>query len=403
LRICPVRPIIAIMPRSHPTSRPYRRLAVPVAEGEQRSCQRLDWCSAKTRDAEGVWHPALTFQSFCPADVSVIQRNLTELPPFWARLAAQATDPLRRAGRPLRVTPGSRVLVSSAADALLREIAPVIGGWAARVQSVPGLSLSPSPHPFATGERLRDDCRTLALHTGPLLALQMGWTTRVYALPPGSPEPAPVKPLWQFRAPVKPWGQFGAARGTCRHCGRPVTRSPVSGWWWAADGKPGADCYHEADAEPQEKRGPVPDDVEDEIGEEEIVRIGDGWVKVMSQRDGTDAGLEILDLHYQARRLLGETPARPEPLDGVECWNCGEIKLVMAEPPSDPAQEGDYSRCEGCGHRMSRKEFSEWVNLNAAHARALQNKACRRCQKGDHSGCVWAKCSCALSGHLTAA
>ena len=385
------------MARSHPTSRPYRRLAVPVAEGEQRSCQRLDWCSAKTRDAEGAWHPALTFQAFCPADVGVITRYLTELPPFWARLAAQATDqatdPMRRAGRPLRVTPGSRVLVSGAADALLREIAPVIGGWAARVQSVPGLSLTPSEHPFASPERLRDDCRTLAMRTGPLLALQVGWTTRVYDLPAGARELAP-------QLPPNRRGRFRAARGVCRHCGRTVTRSPVSGWWWSS--VPGPDCAHEADAE-DTARGPVPADLEDAIGEEEIVRIGDGWVKVTVQRDGTDAGLEILDLHYQARRLLGETPARPVPLDGVECWSCGEIKLVMAEPPSDAAQEGDYSRCEGCGHRMSRKEFSEWVNLNAAHARALQDQPCRRCKKGDHSGCVWAKCSCAVSGHLTAA
>ncbi len=381
------------MARAHPTSRPYRRLAVPAGEGEQRACQRLDWCSAKTRDAEGAWHPALTFQAFCPADESVIVRNLTELPPFWARLAAQATDPMRRAGRPLRVTPGSRVLVSGAADALLREIAPVIGGWAARVQSVPGLSLTPSPRPFASPERLRDDCRTLALHPGPLLALQTGWTTRVYDLPAGARELAP--PL-----PPNRRGRFRAARGVCRHCGRTVTRSPVSGWWWSS--VPGPDCAHEADAE-DTARGPVPADLEDAIGEEEIVRIGDGWVKVIVQRDGTDAGLEILDLHYQARRLLGETPARPVPLDGVECWSCGEIKLVMAEPPSDAAQEGDYSRCEGCGHRMSRKEFSEWVNLNAAHARALQDQPCRRCKKGDHSGCVWAKCSCAVSGHLTAA
>jgi len=379
------------MARSHSASRPYRRLAVPASDGEQRACSRLDWCSARTRDADGTWHPAFTFQPFCPADTSVITRYLIELPPFWVRLAAQATDPMRRTGRPLRVTPGSRVLVSGAADALLREIAPVIGGWAARVQSVPGLELTPSPHPFASPERLRDDCRTLALRSGPLLALQMGWTIRVYDLPPGRRELIP--PL-----PPRRRGRFRAARGICRHCGRAVTRSPVSGWWWSSE--PGPDCAHEADAE-DAARGPVPEDLEREIGEKEIVRIGDGWVKVTVQRDGTDAGLEILDLHYQARRLLGETPARPEPLDGVACRDCGKVKLVRAEPPSDPAMEGDHSRCEACGHRMTRTEFGEWVNLNAAHARALQNRSCGRCQQGNHGDCRWPSCACRHAGHLT--
>lgn len=179
-----------------------------------------------------------------------------------------------------------------------------------------------------------------------------------------------------------------------------MTRSPVSGWWWSS--VPGPDCAHEADAE-DTARGPVPADLEDEIGEEEIVRVGDGWVKVIVQRDGTDAGLEILDLHYQARRLLGETPARPEPLDGIPCRECEQIALERAEPPSDPTLSAMHSRCSLCGAVMTKDEFDQHVIRYKSWAESVPGLACKRCQKGEHSACSWPACDCRARGHVAAA
>src|SRR5581483_8236402 len=113
----------------------------------------------------------------------------------------------------------------------------------------------------------------MATHPDPLLALQPGWTTRVRTFPFAKP------------------GEAG--------------------------------------------RAPVPDWLEDEIGGEEIVNIGDGWVKTVTLRDGAAAGNEILDLHWRARKLLGETKDRPESLDGIPCRSCEAMGLERAEPPSD--------------------------------------------------------------------
>ena len=138
-------------------------------------------CEAKTRDTEGIWHPAKTYQAFCSPCTDRITACAAELPPLYGYLYHGGAP--ARTGRPVRIPPGPRILVSPVTDALLRTAAAQTGGWAARTRSVPGLSLSRSPHPHGSPERLRDDCRVLALHPGPLLALAEGPTVRAYPWP----------------------------------------------------------------------------------------------------------------------------------------------------------------------------------------------------------------------------
>lgn len=164
-------------------------VAVPSGPTEgQRECVRGDWCSARTRDSDGEWHPALTYQAFCPADRGKIITGLEDLPDAYRRLGERIGDP-ERSGRAVRVTPGSRVLVSPQVDALMRTMAAVLGGWAARVRAVPQLSLAPHGHSHGSLEAVTADCDVLAKHPDPLLALQPGPVMRTWTWPPGSPMP----------------------------------------------------------------------------------------------------------------------------------------------------------------------------------------------------------------------
>ena len=114
---------------------------------------------------------------------------------------------------------------------------------------------------------------------------------------------------------------------------------------------------------------------------------------------GLHAGKEILELHYRARRILGEIRAVPEAFDGVPCRECEEMALERAEPPSDPAEEAKHSRCAACRHEMTRDEYDHWVAMYRSWAESVPGLSCRRCGKGQHSECKWAACSCRARGH----
>ncbi len=146
---------------------------------EQRPCSRGDWCEARTRDADGAWHPAQTYQPYCQPCTDRIVACAAELPPLYGYLHAGGAP--ARSGRPVRVAPGSRVLVSPPVDAYLRACAAVTGGWAARVRGVMSLSHPGPAH--GTPERVREDCRALAANPSVLLALADGPTVRAYPWP----------------------------------------------------------------------------------------------------------------------------------------------------------------------------------------------------------------------------
>jgi len=275
--------------------------------------------------------PARTPRAFCEPCRSRIITCLEDLPAAWDRLEEAIADPVRR-NSPVRVMPGSRVLVPLEVDALMRPMAAILGGWAARVRHVPGLDLADPGVPHDTPEGVRAACEALARHVTPLLALQAGWTTRVYSWPPGAP---------------------------------------------------------------------MPPEVEEEIGGEEIIAAGDGWVKVTVRRSGADAGNEILDLHWRGRRLLGETKGRPESFDGIPCRSCEAMTLERAEPPSDPSLPANHSRCPECGDEMDRETFGQWADTYVSWARGAGIKVCRRCSLAEprHEDCCWAFCSCGEGEH----
>jgi hypothetical protein len=167
------------------------RFEAPTDTGEQRLCARGIWCSASTRDVEGNWHPARTWQAFCSADQSLITEKANLLPAAYVRLAAQIGQPARR-GKAVRVPPGSRVLLNADIDALLRLIADGTAAWAARTRAIPGLQLARPDHAHASPEAVAADCAVIVKHTGPMLALPPGPMTRIWTWPPGSPMPPDV-------------------------------------------------------------------------------------------------------------------------------------------------------------------------------------------------------------------
>jgi len=393
----------------------------PQAGGEgQHPCPRGSLCASSTRDAEGTWHPLMVNSAFCPADESAIANALPDLPRSYFLLAARIGDPVR-SGRGVRRPPGSRVLIDAEADALLRTSAAILMGWASRVRHVPGLQLSPNRHLPDKPEGVRDNCGVLARHV-----------TQLLALPPG-----PVVRTWTWRPG---WGNGRPAAVPCLRCGLPVSPSPSGKRWWPAvcahslsvvaayaenkDGamiptawacaacskrlppnrRPAPHCDHEA--APPEAWRPADDyaEVEEEIGDLEIVHAGDGWATVVTELSGVDAGLDVLDLAARFRRHLRESPARPEPLHGIPCRNCPKMSaLVRADPPSDPSSKAMHSRCTECGDVMDREEYDDWVRQWNAYAKGGgKPPTCRLCEIDKCRECSWAACGCSKPGHRAA-
>lgn len=136
------------------------------------------------------------------------------------------------------------------------------------------------------------------------------------------------------------------------------------------------------------------------IDPEEDGRVGTSGEAFMTPRlSGLHAGREILELHYRARRILGEVRARPESFDGIPCRECEEMALERAEPPSDPSEEAKHSRCAACRHEMTREEFAGWAAMYASWAQGVPGLSCRRCQSGRCGECAWKACACRDAEH----
>jgi hypothetical protein len=132
-----------------------------------------------------------------------------------------------------------------------------------------------------------------------------------------------------------------------------------------------------------------------------VVR-GSGEAHVLRPMSGADAGNEILDLQYRARRILHETKAAPESFDGVPCRACEDIALERAEPPSDPKTPAMKSRCASCGDTMDDSEYKDWSVRYKKWAETAGLPSCRRCARGDHEQCSWPACPCRHAGHAAA-
>lgn len=396
----------------------------------QPPCERGERCAGGRRSPETLeFLPAPAAQHLCLACQAVLAQALDELPAAYDRLAVMSLNPAR-SGSAVRVPPGSRILASPEADALMREVSDVTANWAARVRAVPQLSLS--RHGCAHGSRgqVTADCATLAAHATQFLALPPGEMTRTWTYLPG--------------------GRGGDARplAACRRCGLPVSPAPSGRHWWPAvcthpravaaayaedalgnrypsalacaacskrlppGWEPPAPCEHEPSrAVPvHARKTPVPRgprtlaDVEDEIGGLEVVRAGDGWVTAFTWLHGGQGACEVIEARQKAARLLRETPARPEAFDGLPCRDCDTMgSLERAEAPAGPPDPDldPWSRCSvpGCRAVMTRAEHDAWAAMYAAWAEGSGILVCARCERRECPDCQWPACSCRAAGH----
>lgn len=162
------------------------RESVPGTEG-QRECARKDWCAGyrMVQQDDGTFkrQPGLTYQPFCVADTALIGEKLGELPEAFARLEADLGDPVRRSEM-IRVPFGPAIPLSEYYDSLMRQIAPQLCAWAARVRAVKPLSPPPQV-PVLSPIAVEHAAVTLKRNLSALLALQPGWMTRTFTRPPG--------------------------------------------------------------------------------------------------------------------------------------------------------------------------------------------------------------------------
>jgi hypothetical protein len=417
------------------------KISVPTGTDQQRRCAR-DWnCSAKTRDPETFeWTPAAG-NPLCVTDSGVLVQYLGELPGIWHRLGEAKMKPAKT-GRAVRIPPGSRVLIGTEPDALQQEAAAVIGGWAARVRDVPGLSLSRHGYPHGSQEQVTEDCRVLALHHVPLLALAPGEMLRTWTFAPAKPGPAAAAPaVGQDRRPGPP----APRPARCRRCSLLLTPSPSGKYWWPAscthagavpvlvpaedasgDPLPPVTVAHQCRAcgkklpaawqpprcrhEPASAAAPAPDaipaEIEAEVAGLEIVYSGDGWVSCLTSLGGEDAALDVFDLRKAGVLLLAETPAPAEGRDGVPCRECDRMSSLEVLPftPPDPGKpEPPFIRCSKCRAVMTRTQYDDWTRQYDAYARGAGIKTCQRCERGLCSRCQWDRCSCRAAGHKRAA
>jgi hypothetical protein len=359
----------------HEAGHPCSRIPAEFCDGS-----RVAWLE----DGSSRREPALTSRPFCDPCRSRILACLEELPSAYGRLQDALGDP-PKTGDLIRAPFGPTENIRPEVDALMRVISVILHGWEARVRGS-RLRLTQRTAPILAAESVKVAAETIGKNIDVLLALQDGWMSRTYAIPLEKPGDAAG---WTER---------------CRHCGRRISLSEVSGWWFLAEQATGRenDCDHD----PLETTGPVPpvvipDEILAVIGGREILRKGDGWIKVMDELGGAAAGNEILTLQWRARRMLGETKAQPESFDGIPCRACESMALERAEPPSDPKLPANHSKCPDCGDEMDRDTFAQWADTYVSWARGAGIRKCRRCSLAEprHDECCWHACSCDETDH----
>ncbi len=298
--------------------------------------------------------PMLTPRTFCEPCRSRIITCLGEIPAAYVRLGHALGDAPKTGGSGVRgAVFGPSIPIRAEIDAIMRVIAAILPGWEARVRGNPRLNLTPRDpeRDLNTPESVRDAAETLARNIDVLLSLEDARMSRTFTFPFAKP------------------GKTYAAR-----------------------------------------KAPIPAETEAEIGDEEILRGGDGWVTVAPLLDGASAGNEIITLHYRARRQLGETKPAPDSFDGIPCRACEAMTLERAEPPSDPSLPANHSKCPGCGDEMDRETFAQWADTYAQWAKGAGIKLCKRCSLAGsaatpekaaamHAECSWAHCACSKADH----
>ena len=292
-----------------------------------RPCSRGDFCLGRVITWDGdtrIVTPARSPRPYCDKCQGQIGTWAAELPGFYLRLAFLIGDPLQ-SEVPVKTPFGPQVIVREDVEGHMRLLASTVAGWAARVRAVPGLSLSPLKYPHDSLAGVRDNAVILATHTGPLIALQRAWMTRVVPMPPMPREEDMM----------------------------------TAGTDWLPDG---------AVATPRAPVDPIPADLVELYADHELVRVTIDSIQPMDMADGEDAGREIQYLHYRCRSLLLETNPKPELLISP-CRQCSHRALYRAWPDGD---RDLVSRCAQCGDEMTSDEFDvnakRWLAYHRAHA-----------------------------------
>ena len=344
------------MPRDHRRTTTLQDVPAPTSAEGQRPCQRGIWCASRTVsivDGERITNPAMGPRAFCAHDWDLIGNCATDLPGIYLRLAFETAQPAATETQ-VHVPFGPSIPVRLDVDAAMRLTATRLAMWAARVRAIAQIRARNPLAPVVDPVSVKDAAGVLAKNLNILLALQTVPGTQNFPLPAG-------------RA-TRVRGQ----RGTCRLCGRPISLSAASGYWYAADGITwGTGCEHEpADGTLHLPPEPIPPDLMETWGDAEIVRVGADFIGLEVGHDGAMAGLEILHLHYWDRAVLRETPARPEELLGVECKACSLMALRRAQPAWHSGDPEFYSECENCGDLQTEDEYRLWVGQLAAYHKA---------------------------------
>ena len=358
-----------------PWERSVRASDIPDADDSgQRPCARDLWCADPllTRQSDGTWSrsPALGYRAFCDRDRGLIVGMLSDLPAGYLRLQAEAHE-MRMAGDGRPMPSGPSLPLHEGMDALRGEMALKLGTWHARVAAIAQLT-PPSARAVLAGgvTAVASAAATLGAHIDAMLALAPSWMRWTFAIPVPRAGDAPARDY----------------------------RNPFRGSHWTAGGYDWLPSGSLADPRPGAE--PIPAAAAEVLGACEIVRAGADFVTVLAMLDGADAGLDVFSLHRRSELLLGEVRRHADILEGVPCRRsgCEDMALERAEPPADPSQPAMYSVCAACRDMMSLEDYREWAAWYAKWADGM-DLACRRCERGLHEECIYARCKCRSQGH----
>jgi hypothetical protein len=111
---------------------------------------------------------------------------------------------------------------------------------------------------------------------------------------------------------------------------------------------------------------PLPEEIAARIADEPSFGTGTGYVSVLLEVGGEEAGREILHLHYRCRSLLLETDP-PADLLIPPCRRCYHRSLRRAWPTGTREV---YSRCDRCGDEMTSADY----DVNARRRLAAEQR-----------------------------
>lgn len=105
------------------------------------------------------------------------------------------------------------------------------------------------------------------------------------------------------------------------------------------------------------------------------------YADTIQQLDGARAGLEVLQLHYRCRRLLGETKAAARRLSGVYC-DCGYPELY--EVLDDDGQAAGAA-CRQCRTEYDKRGYEDLTKDRAEPVKTYRHRTLQPAGSDDHT------------------